>query len=269
MSTAASRAWLAVAIVGLLVVAIVIALQLIPRLTAGQQVIDAARPAMTDTAVKGELAATKLVGAVRRPRRPADDEQGQRRARDRHARPAHHAQDEDLEPARAGAASPRGAAHRGAAARAAVLGHRRRAPAPDAAAVADAEPARRAAAGRSRADVPAAVPDAVGAAERIQRLVRHPRRRDDDALRRRDGGAHDAGAARLPQRRPCRERRRAAGPLRVPRRLGRDRLHPVPRADRRHRPVRVRPAGGAARHELSAGQARVGRRRRGRRPARA
>ena len=61
MSTAASRAWLAVAVVGVLVVAVVIGLQLIPRLTAGQQVIDAAKPALSDTAVKGELAATKLV----------------------------------------------------------------------------------------------------------------------------------------------------------------------------------------------------------------
>jgi hypothetical protein len=61
VSTAASRAWLAVAVVGLLVVAIVVGLALIPRLTAGQQVIDAAKPAMTDTAVKGEVAATKLV----------------------------------------------------------------------------------------------------------------------------------------------------------------------------------------------------------------
>jgi type II secretory pathway component PulM len=61
VSTAASRAWLAVAVVGLVVVAIVIALQLVPRLTAGQEVIDAARPALTGTAVKGEVAATNLV----------------------------------------------------------------------------------------------------------------------------------------------------------------------------------------------------------------
>lgn len=62
VSTWASRAWLAVAIVGLLVVALVIGLRLIPRLTAGQQLLDAAEPAMTDAAVKGELAATKLIG---------------------------------------------------------------------------------------------------------------------------------------------------------------------------------------------------------------
>jgi hypothetical protein len=61
VSTAASWAWLAVAAVGVVVVALVIALQLIPRLTAGQEVIDAAKPAMTDSAVKGEVAATKLV----------------------------------------------------------------------------------------------------------------------------------------------------------------------------------------------------------------
>ena len=62
VSTWASRAWLAVAVVGLIVVGLVIGLKLIPRLTAGQQVIDAAAPAMTDAAVKGEVAATKLLG---------------------------------------------------------------------------------------------------------------------------------------------------------------------------------------------------------------
>jgi hypothetical protein len=61
VSTAASRAWLAVAVIGIVVVAVAIGLQLIPRLTAGQQVIDAAKPALTDEAVKGEVAATKLV----------------------------------------------------------------------------------------------------------------------------------------------------------------------------------------------------------------
>jgi hypothetical protein len=61
VSTAASRAWFAVVLVGVLVVAIVLGLQLVPRLSAGQEVIDAARPAMTDTAVTGEVAATRLV----------------------------------------------------------------------------------------------------------------------------------------------------------------------------------------------------------------
>jgi hypothetical protein len=61
VSTAASRAWLVVVAVGVIVVALVVALSLIPRLTAGQDVIDAARPAMSDDAVKGEVAATDVV----------------------------------------------------------------------------------------------------------------------------------------------------------------------------------------------------------------
>jgi len=56
MSTGASRAWLGVAIVGLLVVALVFALTLLPRLGAGQRVIDAAEPAFTDVRVEGTRA---------------------------------------------------------------------------------------------------------------------------------------------------------------------------------------------------------------------
>ena len=63
VSTAASRAWLAVVAVGIVVVAVVFGLQLVPRLTAGQKVIDAARPALTDDAVKGELAASRARAA--------------------------------------------------------------------------------------------------------------------------------------------------------------------------------------------------------------
>jgi hypothetical protein len=61
LSTRASRAWTGVVAVGVVVVALVIGLQLIPRLGAGQQVVDAASPAMTDEAVAGEIAATRLV----------------------------------------------------------------------------------------------------------------------------------------------------------------------------------------------------------------
>ncbi|MBA3748805.1 MAG: hypothetical protein H0W96_15135 [Solirubrobacterales bacterium] len=61
VSTAASRAWLGVALAGVLLVALVIGLGMLPRLGAGQEVIDAAKPAMTDAAVAGELAATKLL----------------------------------------------------------------------------------------------------------------------------------------------------------------------------------------------------------------
>jgi hypothetical protein len=60
-STAASRAWLGVAAIGVVIVALVIALQLISRLTAGQDVIDAAKPAMTDPAVTGEVAGANLL----------------------------------------------------------------------------------------------------------------------------------------------------------------------------------------------------------------
>lgn len=53
MSTGASRAWSGVALVGLVVMALVFALALIPRLGAGQRVIDAAEPAFTDANVEG------------------------------------------------------------------------------------------------------------------------------------------------------------------------------------------------------------------------
>ena len=61
LSTAASRAWLVVVAVGVVVVALVLVLQLMPRLTAGQELIDATKPLMTDGAVKGEVAATRLL----------------------------------------------------------------------------------------------------------------------------------------------------------------------------------------------------------------
>jgi hypothetical protein len=56
LSTGASRAWLGVALAGLLVVALVFALMLLPRLGAGQRVIDAAEPAFTDARVEGTRA---------------------------------------------------------------------------------------------------------------------------------------------------------------------------------------------------------------------
>ena len=56
MSTGASRAWLGVALAGLVVVALVFALSLIPRLGAGQSVVDAAEPAFTDARVDGTRA---------------------------------------------------------------------------------------------------------------------------------------------------------------------------------------------------------------------
>lgn len=61
MSTAASRAWLAVALIGFVVVVLVLALSLIPRLSAGQQVIDSAAPAFSDERVAGTRAGVDLV----------------------------------------------------------------------------------------------------------------------------------------------------------------------------------------------------------------
>ena len=61
LSTAASRAWMGVVVIGVVVVALVLALQLLPRLGSGQELLDAAKPAMTEGAVTGEVAGTKLV----------------------------------------------------------------------------------------------------------------------------------------------------------------------------------------------------------------
>jgi hypothetical protein len=47
LSTRVARAWLAVAVVGLVVVVLVLGLGLPSRLGAGQDVIDAAKPALT------------------------------------------------------------------------------------------------------------------------------------------------------------------------------------------------------------------------------
>jgi hypothetical protein len=56
MSTGAGRAWFGVALAGLVVVALVLGLMLIPRLTAGQRVLDAAEPAFADARVEGTRA---------------------------------------------------------------------------------------------------------------------------------------------------------------------------------------------------------------------
>ena len=55
-SSPAARAWLGLALLGLLVVMLVLGLRLIPRLGAGQQLIDAAEPALTDDRVAGTRA---------------------------------------------------------------------------------------------------------------------------------------------------------------------------------------------------------------------
>lgn len=61
MSTAASRAWLGVAVVGFVVVALVLVTSLIPRLGAGQQFADAAAPAFTDDRIDATRAGVGLL----------------------------------------------------------------------------------------------------------------------------------------------------------------------------------------------------------------
>jgi len=61
MSTAASRAWLAVAFIGFALIALVLALQLIPRLGAGQTLLDEASPAFTDARVAGTRAGVDFI----------------------------------------------------------------------------------------------------------------------------------------------------------------------------------------------------------------
>jgi hypothetical protein len=61
LSTRASRAWLGVALVGLVIVVLVVALGLVPRLAAGQDVIDAAKPALTDQRVAGDRAGIDFI----------------------------------------------------------------------------------------------------------------------------------------------------------------------------------------------------------------
>jgi hypothetical protein len=61
MSTAASRAWLGVALAGLVVVVLVFALALVPRLPAGQQVLDRAGPAFSGERVAATRAGVDLL----------------------------------------------------------------------------------------------------------------------------------------------------------------------------------------------------------------
>jgi hypothetical protein len=61
LSARASRAWLAVALVGLVVIVLVLALGLVPRLAAGQHVIDAAKPALTGERVAGDRAGIDFI----------------------------------------------------------------------------------------------------------------------------------------------------------------------------------------------------------------
>lgn len=55
--------WVVVLVVGVIVVAVVLGLNLIPRLNAGQKVLDGARPAFTPERVAGDRAAINLISA--------------------------------------------------------------------------------------------------------------------------------------------------------------------------------------------------------------
>src|SRR6476661_10646325 len=61
VSSRASRAWLVVAFLGLVVIVIVLALGLRARLGAGQDLIDAAKPAITDERVAGDRAGIDFI----------------------------------------------------------------------------------------------------------------------------------------------------------------------------------------------------------------
>lgn len=59
-----SRAWLVVALVGVIVVVLVLALGLFSRLGAGQDVLDEARPAFTEERVAGSRAGIRMVSQI-------------------------------------------------------------------------------------------------------------------------------------------------------------------------------------------------------------
>ncbi|HEV2787242.1 MAG TPA: hypothetical protein VGV67_12670 [Solirubrobacteraceae bacterium] len=56
-----SIAWLAVSLIGLAVVGVVFGMSMLPRLTSGQQVLDAAHPAFTDTRVAATRSGTEVL----------------------------------------------------------------------------------------------------------------------------------------------------------------------------------------------------------------
>ncbi|MDX6690035.1 MAG: hypothetical protein QOG15_1492 [Solirubrobacteraceae bacterium] len=61
LSNAASKAWVGVGLIGAVVVLVVLALQLIPRLGGGQDLVDAASPALQDSQVPGERAGIDFI----------------------------------------------------------------------------------------------------------------------------------------------------------------------------------------------------------------
>jgi hypothetical protein len=61
LSSGASRAWVGVALAGLVIIALVVGLTLFPRLGAGQRVIDAASPAFADARIEGTRAGVNTI----------------------------------------------------------------------------------------------------------------------------------------------------------------------------------------------------------------
>ncbi len=61
LSARAGRAWLVVALVGVVIVVLVLALRLAPRLGAGQELLDASEPALTDERVAGDRAGVDFI----------------------------------------------------------------------------------------------------------------------------------------------------------------------------------------------------------------
>ena len=61
ISTMTSIAWLGISLIGLAVIGAVFGMSMLPRLTNGQQVLDAAKPAFTDTRVAGTRAGTEVL----------------------------------------------------------------------------------------------------------------------------------------------------------------------------------------------------------------
>ena len=55
------RQWVVVLGVGALVIAVILSLQLIPRLSAGQKVLNGAKPAFTDQRLQADVAGINII----------------------------------------------------------------------------------------------------------------------------------------------------------------------------------------------------------------
>ena len=262
LSTGASRAWVGVALAGLVIIALVFGLALIPRLGAGQRVIDAATPAFADTRIEGTQAGLNTISQYVDVVDPLLTRRGGG-LRDAEALIVLMRRKLGVSTEQVRKILRREAPRTEALTRALPL-----------AAIADEvtpltvvprdDPRHDRGGGRraARARLPAHLPVADGAAQHRRRLVRRARHRRADAAERRQAGAHRARPAQVLPRRP----RAAAGEGQAgvpqPRRLRRRRLHPVPAAGARRRRVRDGRAAGPAREEDHARQALVEPRRR-------